>query len=55
MEKNVGLVKKVLTEVAFKVGVSVGSMLVGYYMVSGKFRPCLDFYHIIKTTASSMA
>ena len=55
MQKNVGMVKKVLTELAFKGGVGVSSMLVGYYMVSGKFRPCLDFYEIIKTTASSMA
>ena len=52
---NLDFLKKVLTETCFKIGVGVGSMFVGYYMVSGKFRPCLDFYHIVKTTASSMA
>lgn len=37
----------IMKEVAFKIGVLVTSIFVGYMLVSGKPKACLDFYGIM--------
>ena len=36
-----------IKEVCFTIGMALGSMVVGYALVSGKFRGCMDVYQVV--------
>jgi hypothetical protein len=42
-----------IKELSFKVGIWGSSLLIGYLMVSGKYKSCLDFYGIMKDKVGS--
>jgi len=43
-----------LKEGSFKFGIWASSMLIGYLLVSGKYKSCLDFYGIMKDKVASV-
>lgn len=43
-----------LTELSFSMGILVGSAVVGYFLVSGKFKNCMDFYGIMDSQVQLM-
>lgn len=36
-----------LKEISFSLGISIASIIIGYNMVTGKWKSCLDIYHIL--------
>lgn len=43
-----------IKEFSFKAGIWASSLLIGYLIVSGKYKSCLDFYGIMKEKVASL-
>ncbi len=40
-----------IKEMSFAMGITLGSCMIGYLMVTGKWKNCLDIYQIIQKKA----